>query len=107
VNEKEPKLGTYRQNLEVAAKKGTPRARANARKKLDGPAFPHALGYLHEWALDLHRARPGGPKSPARITWPDLHAWAAMTRRNPEPHEVEALLHLTRAMAFPSPEKAE
>lgn len=94
-----------RANLEVAAKRGTPKARAHARAELDGPPYPHALRYLHSWAMDLHRARRYGRGGGEPVTWVDLQAWAQMTGRTPEPHEVEALLTLTHAMAHP-PDKA-
>lgn len=93
-------MGTVRAHLEAAAKSSK-----KAAADLIGPAFVHELAYLHEWAVELHIARRWGQSGPVPISYVDLDAWARMTRRSPEPEEVQALFWLTRTMAHPPPEK--
>lgn len=84
---------TQRAHWEASARRGNPDALA----RLEGPRFPDALAYLHEWFVELSAARGEGVHGPAAITYQDIDAWARLMDRQPEPHEVAALTELDRA----------
>lgn len=82
-----------RAHLTRAAAKG----HAEAIAKLAIPPFPDVLAYLHDWFRELSAARGEGMHGPAPITHQGIDAWARLTDRQPEPHEVHALLTLDAA----------
>lgn len=41
---------------------------------------------------------------PAPVTYLDIEAWARLTDRRLEPHEVQALTEIDRAVRYPGPE---
>jgi hypothetical protein len=63
--------------------------------------MPVALRYIYEWWGELHQARRMGAHGLDPITYQDVDAWARLTDRMPEPHEVHALMRLDRAMIHP------
>lgn len=86
-----------RAQLEVAAARGSVRARA----ALEGPPAPPELEYLLGWAIELGEGRRYGMNGPEPISYTDIDAWARLTGRAPAPHEVQALVLLDRARLFP------
>lgn len=88
---------TPRDSWRVLARKG----RADALAMLEGPPFPDALGYLWGWCLELRRGLGVGMEGLASLTWPALDAWCRLTRRDPAPHEVDALFDLDRVLRHP------
>lgn len=92
-----------RVHLEALAKSGrNPRALA----LLQGPPLPDTLAYLWNWAVELH-GRSGrtihlsGEVSVNPLTYTTIADWARLTRRNPGPLEVEALLRLDAVLLNP------
>lgn len=74
---------------------------------LIGPPFPAPLKYLWHWFIELNNARPSGGMGAGAITYPDIDAWARLTRRAPAPWEIEALKNLDLAwLASLSPAKS-
>lgn len=79
-----------RKHLESVERQTGKRPRA-----LDGPEPPDALAYLLDWFRELSLGRqPGNGFGPARLTWADLAAWAALLCTGPEPWELRAILSL-------------
>lgn len=88
----------YRLHLERAAAQGVDRAV----RALEGPPMPEALQYLHNWLYELH-GRSGvdlGGLSP--LTYGTIAAWAQLTDRAPQPHDVQALLMLDLILRAPT-----
>lgn len=75
--------------------------------ELDGPPVPDALEYLYRWLMELDRARDFGMSGPKLFTYPQVESWARLTGRDPEPHEVEALMHLGTVLLHPPPVEQE
>jgi hypothetical protein len=67
------------------------RGREDAIAELQGPEIPEALEYLWGWFLEQ---RPGGEA----LSYEDIDAWARLTRRRLEPHEVHAMIELDSAI---------
>lgn len=75
----------------------------DAIKKLIVPRFPESVGYLREWAYEL-RGRSGvGMEGVAPLTYLTISAWAELTDRQIEPHEVTALLAMDAALSKREP----
>jgi hypothetical protein len=83
-----------RAHLEASARAGN----AFAIEALREPQFPDALSYLWEWCLEIRQGLGAGMDGLAALTWVALDAWARRTRREPEPHEVQALFALDGAL---------
>ena len=69
--------------------------------KLLGPPFPDALEYLYEWLMELDGARDVGMNGLKPFTYQMLDAWARMTQRDPQPHELAALIRLGHVFLYP------
>jgi hypothetical protein len=82
-----------RAHLLNAAKRG----HAVSIAALRSPPFPEALDYLYEWFRELGAGRGEGFHGPAPLTHQGIAAWAQLTDRAPEPHEVDGLLALDAA----------
>lgn len=85
--------GTVRSHLEKAAK--------NKHSKYynsmnDEPELPLELRYLWDWFVALN-----GGKSSEGISWVDVEAWSRLTKNEPEPHEVGAILAIDHAWRNP------
>lgn len=63
--------------------------------------------YLFGWFCELSSARGAGGLGPAAITYPDLDAWARLTRRAPTPWEVGTIKALDAAFLKVATEKRE
>lgn len=63
--------------------------------------MPEALGYLHEWLLELFGRSGVSMDGLAPLTYSTIADWARLTDRRPQPHEVKALLHLDLVMRHP------
>ena len=72
-----------------------------ARRDLEGPELPGTLHYLWGWWAELNGTRRVGQWGLEGITYQDIDAWARLTDRRPEPHEVQALIALDRAVLHP------
>lgn len=94
---KDPTLGTMRVHLESAAARGS----ALAIARLEGPEPPEDLLYLLEYAEELARGRRYSVNGPEPIGWTDIHAWAQLTGRHPEPDEVHAILLIDAVLLNP------
>lgn len=92
-----------RAHLEAAAQRG----HAGAQTALVGPPIPEALAYLWDWLFELDAARGVTMDGLAPLTYQDLDAWARLTDRHPEPHEVRALLYLDSVLRHPDAYKDE
>jgi hypothetical protein len=71
---------------------------------LEEPPFPDPIAYLWKWVLEIRRGL--GMEG---LTWTALHAWARLSKRLPEPHEVEAIFDINAALvngAMPDEQKA-
>lgn len=89
--------GTVRTNLEAAAKAGHP----SARMELAGPELPLGLEHVWAWWCELNAGRRVGFDGPAPLAYADIDAWARLTSRTPEPHEIRLLMAVDRAMRHP------
>lgn len=91
-----------RVHVEALAKRGN----ARAQSMLIGPPLPDTLAYLWGWAVELH-GRSGrtihlsGEVTLNPLTYTTIADWARLTRRNPGPLEVEALLRLDAVLLNP------
>lgn len=56
--------------------------------ELEGPDLPLEGERLWGWFLELAGRRGVGAMGPAPLTYPDLDAWARLTRREPAPWEI-------------------
>ena len=65
---------------------------------LTGPEIPDEVAYLWQWFCELDLARRYGKLGPDPISYSEIGAWAALTDRQPLPHEVEALVMIDLAM---------
>lgn len=88
-----PDGATQRAHWELSAKRGN----VEAIERLNGPRFPDAVAYLHGWFCELDAGRGHDMNGPSAITYQDIEAWARLTDRQPEPHEVAALMEIDRA----------
>lgn len=52
--------------------------------------------YLWDWYQELARARPSGMGAEA-LRWSEIDAWARMTKRNPEPWEIDVVVAIDSA----------
>jgi len=86
----------YREHLEAAAKSAGPAGRIAA-AELAGPEFPEACAYVWTWFCELSGARRFDDGVPQPIGYPELQAWARLTRRAPSDWEVEFLRALDLA----------
>jgi hypothetical protein len=91
--------GTAGQHLAAVAKRG----HEQAIRRLQSPPIPDVLRYLYDWLGELDAARRYDMNGPCLVGYADLAAWAQLTDRHLEPHEVEALLLLDRALLHPRP----
>lgn len=82
--------GTQRDYWLATARRGV----AGAVEKVEGPAYPEELSYLHGWFHELNGMRPEGVNSIAPFTPPFIESWAHLMDVCPEPHEVRALVAL-------------
>lgn len=71
-------------------------------EQLDGPEPPEELRYLLGWFDELSAARSAGPHGLNPVSYLDVYAWAELTDRRPEPHEVRAILRLDQQARRPS-----
>lgn len=55
--------------------------------------MPDLLSHLWAWLAEILAGEPAG-FGPSIVTWTGLQAWAALTGRQPEPWECEALVRL-------------
>ena len=80
--------------------------RAGRRKEEDliGPPVPEELEYLWVWHAELTRTREMGTYGPKALSYAEIDAFARLTDRNVEPHEVDALLQLDLASRVLTPE---
>jgi hypothetical protein len=90
-----------RAHLKAAARRG----QAAAIAALEGPPIPEALAYLYDWILELDAARGWDVTATGAIaralSYQDIDAWARLTDRQPEPHEVRALIRLDQVLRHP------
>lgn len=91
-----------RQHWEAAVRMGR-----KTLEELEGPPIPPQLDYLFDWLLELDRARDHGMGGPKPFSYPQLESWARLTGREPEPHEVEALIYLGLVLAYPPADEKE
>lgn len=84
---------TARAHFEAAARMGSKAAIAELAKDTS----PGPLAYLWGLFLELHGRRGAGGMGPSPITWPDLAAWASLTRRTLMPWEYDVLAMLDNA----------
>ncbi len=84
---------TYGRQLELRANHRRPNA--NAIKELaSAPEFPADVAHL--WALwrELRKGIRSGMNGLERPSWGDLRDWRDMTRRDPPPHVLTALIDI-------------
>lgn len=86
-----------RAHLEHAAQRG----HAVARAALEGPPIPEPLLYLYEWSCELDEARGYDMNGAKPVGYADIQAWASLTDRHPQPHEIRGLLALDVVWRFP------
>jgi hypothetical protein len=70
---------------------------------LEAPPVPDAVQYLYDWLLELDAARGYDMNGPQLLSYREVDAWARLTDRQPQPHEVQALLSLDRVLCHPQP----
>lgn len=70
------------------------------------PPFPHIVGYLWNWFVELD-AGIDSSMGPPVITWVALKAWSEMTGVEPDPWECRALVQLGVARALATASKLE
>lgn len=58
---------------------------------LEGPDFPDVVGYLWDYFMELHAARPVGAMGAGPLTFEGIKAWSDLTHRELSPWEVKAL----------------
>jgi hypothetical protein len=68
---------------------------------LEGPECPESLGYLLEWARQLHGRSGVGMNGFAPMTWATLDAWARWTGNIPDRDEIDALFILDAVLLSP------
>lgn len=90
-------LGTNRENLEVAAKAGNPRAK----KLLALPPLPDTVSYLWDWAMELHGKSGVSQVGFNPLTYETITHWAHWKGESPEPYEIEALFMLDAILLNP------
>ena len=78
---------THRQSLESAERQTGKRS-----ARLDGPDLPDGVAHVWSWFLELNAGRQLGGFGPSRISYVDITAWCALTRREILPSEVTAIL---------------
>lgn len=84
---------TVRKHLEAAARIGD----AAAAAELEGPECPEEAAYLVDWFWELWYRSGVGMAGPAPLSHRELDAWARLTRTDPDPLEVWALMQLDAA----------
>jgi hypothetical protein len=62
-----------------------------------GPECPRWLEYLWQWWLELNLVRGSSGFGPLPVSFTEIAAWAQLTRRAPDPFEVECIVALDRA----------
>lgn len=97
----EGSTGSQREHLAALVERMNSPAHARLLKELDGPPFPEDLGYLWVWVMELDRARRVGPHGLEGFSYQEIEAWARLTDRDPQPHEIAALLDLDAVLRFP------
>jgi len=90
-----------RRHLESAARRGHQRAI----EQLEGPEFPDALAYLHDWLYELHGRSGVGMNGLAPLSYATIAAWSALTGNVPNTLEVRALFVLDASLLSPPDEK--
>ena len=56
---------------------------------------PCAIAHVWRWFVELSRSRgSGGMGGPSPITYPDIWAWSHLTKSEPTPFEVSAIMGL-------------
>lgn len=60
----------------------------------DGPPLPECGRYLLQWLYELHGRSGVSMNGLAPLSYPVIAEWARLTGRDPQPHEVEALIRL-------------
>lgn len=75
-----------------------------ARAELDGPEPPECMAYLLDWSDELFARSGFDMHGIAPLTYASVDAWARLTDRTPEPHEVDALMRLDSVRRHPPAE---
>jgi len=72
------------------------RQRGKVPKVAPTPALPAAAAHVWDWFAELAGQRTMGPMAPNPLTWGDVAAWAALTRRTVRPWEARLVMALDR-----------
>lgn len=73
----------------------------DAIRGLRGTEMPESLRYLWVWWSELAGVRRMGAHGLDPIGFVDIDAWARLTGRRPQPHEVQGILRVDKAMLNP------
>ncbi len=75
-----------------------------AQRELEGPQIPECMGYLVRWSNELFGRSGVDMQGLVPLSYATIDAWARLTDRDPQPHEVDALLWLDSVRRHPPPE---
>ena len=75
--------------------------------ELQGPDSPECMEYLLGWSNELHGRSGVDMSGLSPLTYTTVDAWARLTGRDPQPHEVDALMVLDRVRRHPPAEVSD
>ena len=73
--------------------------------ELEPPFFPTIIVHVWDWYKELHNVRPNTGMGNAPVQYSEIYAWAALTRVQPTPWEVQLIARLDAEFLIVTAEK--